>query len=137
MISTILLPVDGSEPSNRAVTVAAELAVKLGAEIVVLHVQEHLATMEAAYEVESQTEAHELVDRCVRTLKDLGASARGDVVSSVYDRDARVILEVAEEEHADLVVMGSRGLSDFAGLVLGSVAHKVLHLAHCPVLVVR
>jgi nucleotide-binding universal stress UspA family protein len=137
MINKILLPVDGSEPSHRAIAVAGELAIKLGAEIVVLHAQEHVATMKAAYEVESQGEAHQLVDGCVRTLKDLGASARGDVATSGYDRAARVILEVAEEEHADLVVMGSRGLSDFAGLVLGSVTHKVLHLAHCPVLVVR
>jgi nucleotide-binding universal stress UspA family protein len=55
----------------------------------------------------------------------------------VYGRAARVILELASAEGADVIVLGSRGLSDLAGLVLGSVTHKVLHLAHCPVLVVR
>jgi nucleotide-binding universal stress UspA family protein len=38
---------------------------------------------------------------------------------------------------ADLIIMGSRGLSDFEALLLGSVAHKVVHYAHCPVLIVR
>ena len=38
---------------------------------------------------------------------------------------------------ADLIVIGSRGLSDFAALLVGSVTHKVIHYAHCPVLIVR
>src|SRR5262245_11157763 len=99
MMSTILLPVDGSEPSHRAITVAAGLAMKLGAEVVVLNVQEfgttRGSTMDVGFEVESQAEAHELVDGCVRTLKDAGASARGEVATSLYRRAARVILEVA------------------------------------------
>jgi nucleotide-binding universal stress UspA family protein len=59
------------------------------------------------------------------------------MVTAMYGNATREILQLANEISADIIVMGSRGLSDFAGLVMGSVAHKVLHLARCPVLVVR
>jgi nucleotide-binding universal stress UspA family protein len=50
---------------------------------------------------------------------------------------APAILDAEKALGADLIVMGTRGLSDFAGLLLGSVAHKVIHHVQCPVLVVR
>jgi nucleotide-binding universal stress UspA family protein len=136
MFETILLAVDGSEPSNRAVGAARDLAEKLGTEVIVVHVRER-DTSAAAYEPGSFDEGAELVDDTVRTLKNGGVSARGEVATAVYGRAARVILEAANDARADMVVMGSRGLSDLAGLVMGSVTHKVLHLARCPVLVVR
>ena len=48
-----------------------------------------------------------------------------------YGEPAKVILDVAEREKADLIVLGSRGLSDLKGLVFGSTSHKVAHLAQC------
>ena len=78
-----------------------------------------------------------MVDRAVRILKDQGVSARGEIRPGIYGRAPQVILREAEDMDADVVVLGSRGLSDLAGLVLGSVAHKVLHLARCPVMVTR
>ncbi len=137
MYEHILLAVDGSEPSNRATRVAADLAGKLGSEVLVVHVREREPTRYVAVELESTEEASDLVDDTVRMLKDLGISARGEVHGAIFGRAARVILEAAEDDGAELIVMGSRGLSDLAGLVMGSVTHKVLHLAHCPVLVVR
>ena len=137
MYEHILLAVDGSEPSNRAVLAAAELAHRLDTEILVVHVREREPTRYVGVELESNEEASDLVDEAVRTLKDAGLSARGEVHGAIYGRAARVILELAAENGTGLIVMGSRGLSDLAGLVLGSVTHKVLHLAHCPVLVVR
>jgi nucleotide-binding universal stress UspA family protein len=137
MFERMLLAVDGSEPAKRAAEDAADLARKVQAEVVVLHVKERDVTWAGGVDLETPREAHELVDETVRVLKDLGVSARGEVEASVYGRAARVILETGNDVGADLIVMGSRGLSDLAGLVMGSVAHKVLHLAHCPVLVVR
>jgi nucleotide-binding universal stress UspA family protein len=137
MFERMLLAVDGSEPAKRAAEVAADLARKVHAEVVVLHVKERDVTWAGGVDLETPQEAHDLVDATIRALKDLGVSARGEVESSVYGRAARVILETAAHSGTDLIVMGSRGLSDLAGLVMGSVAHKVLHLAQCPVLVVR
>ncbi len=50
---------------------------------------------------------------------------------------ASQIAEVAREEDASIIVMGSRGLSDWSAAIIGSIAHKVLHLADRPVLVAR
>jgi nucleotide-binding universal stress UspA family protein len=137
MFEKILLAVDGSAPSDRATREVMDLAMRLGSEVVVLHVKETEHTWAGALELESLEEANDLVDKTVRDLKDVGIGARGEIQRSIYGRAARVILELASAEGADLIVLGSRGLSDLAGLVLGSVTHKVLHLAHCPVLVVR
>jgi nucleotide-binding universal stress UspA family protein len=136
MFERILVGVDGSEPSKRAAGVAADLARKLQTEVVVVHVKERDITWAGGVDLETPEEAQDLVDDTVRTLKDLGVSARGEVHSAVYGRAARVILEAANDSGTDVIVMGSRGLSDMAGLVMGSVTHKVLHLARCPVLVV-
>jgi nucleotide-binding universal stress UspA family protein len=137
MFEKIVLAVDGSAPSDRATATAADIAKGFGSEIIVLNVRETEIFWRGMAELETVGEASDLVDNTVRRLKDAGISARGEVHPALYGQAARVILELASEEGADMVVLGSRGLSDLAGLVLGSVTHKVLHLAHCPVLVVR
>jgi nucleotide-binding universal stress UspA family protein len=133
----ILVPVDGSEASDRAAHIAADLASRYGAEIIVLHVCER----EYVYGVDISPErleyANELVERHVRRMKDAGQSARGEIVSASYGRTARGILDLANEERFDLIVMGARGLSAWSRMVVGSVAHKVLHSSRVPVLVVQ
>lgn len=135
MFERILVAVDGSEPSSRAVPIAGDLAFRYGGELIVFHAREHDPVLGA--EVESPSEAMELVDAIVRELKDAGVSARGEVVRVPHGTTPRAILDTAHDEHADLIVMGTRGLSDWSRLLLGSVAHKVVHLADVPVLVVR
>jgi nucleotide-binding universal stress UspA family protein len=137
MIDKILLAIDGSDYSERAVPVAAEMARKFGSEILVFHVRATAVGRAVVYDLETPDEASALVDRITRWLKDEGVSARGEVVNTFHGREAREILETAKAEGFDLIVMGSRGLGDLAGLLLGSVTHKVLHLADRPVLVVR
>jgi nucleotide-binding universal stress UspA family protein len=79
----------------------------------------------------------ELVEGAVREIKDAGVSARGEIYRAPYGHAATAIVNEAAASDADLIVMGSRGLGDIAGLLVGSTAHKVLHLTKCPVLVVR
>ncbi len=137
MFERILLAVDGSEHSDRAVLVAGDLSRRYGGEVVVLHVREHEVTWGADIDVETAEEARTLVDRVVRELKDAGTNVRGEVVRVPLGQTPRAILDMVREEDAGLIVMGTRGLSDWGRLLMGSVAHKVVHLAEVPVLVVR
>lgn len=137
MFEKILLAVDGSEPANRAARAVADLATRLHSEVLVLHAREREITWTGGFDLETPVEAVDLVDRIVRDLKDAGVSARGEVRDGLYGQAAREVIETAKATGADLIVMGSRGLSDLKGLLVGSVAHKVIHLAGCPVLVVR
>lgn len=137
MFDRILLAVDGSEHSARAVPVAGDLARRYSGEVLVLHVREHEVTWGADIDVETADEARELVDDVVRTLKDEGTNVRGEVVRVPLGQTPRAILDIARDENVGLIVMGTRGLSDWGRLLMGSVAHKVVHLAEVPVLVVR
>jgi nucleotide-binding universal stress UspA family protein len=137
MFERILLAANGSPSSRKAVEVAADIGQKYRAEVVVLHVREQQITPFGAYEVEQPDAATDFVEETVRTLKDVGVSARGEVQTAPTGGVPRVILELAKELDAGLIVMGSRGVSEWEGLFLASVSHRVLHLAESPVFVVR
>ena len=137
MFTKVLFAVDQSEYSKNALPLVTELARQVQTEVVVLHVHEHVMGRGGGYDVETNTEASVLTDHFVRELKDQGLSARGELRSAYFGHTAKRIVEVAKTEGADLIVLGSRGLSDVAGLMLGSVAHKVLQLSEVPVLVAR
>jgi nucleotide-binding universal stress UspA family protein len=137
MFETILLAVDGSEYSERSLPVAAELALKFKSQVVVFHVREMDIGKGGPVPLEPTDEAIALVDRYVSKLAERGIKATPDARSEMFGRAARLILDAARERGAGIIVMGSRGFSDLTGLLLGSVAHKVIHHATCPVLVVR
>jgi nucleotide-binding universal stress UspA family protein len=136
MFDKILVPVDESEPSERAAHVAADLASRYGAEVLVLHVLEQDYLYGVAVDREASEQASELVDRYVRKMKDSGLNARGDVTPAVRGHAAHAILTIADDEGADLVVIGTHGASRW-GRLFGNVPEKVLRFARVPVLVVR
>lgn len=138
MFDRIVLAIDGSEPSRRAQDTAATLAGLAGSEVLVLHVRE-LDPMGRAgpISLEAPSAAADLVTRVVGELTDRGVNARGQAFAALGGHVAPHIIETARAENADLIVLGTRGHSDFAALLIGSVAHKVIHHAHCPVLVTR
>ena len=174
MIDTILVPVDGSAASRKAVDFASELAARYDARMVLLHIllRQNLAEgLRGLSELERTSGGGlESLGKALgdMPLKKVLASARaGDSVprevldfiarevvgyaekvarskgvvnikTVVEDGDpARRILESAEKEPADTIIMGARGLSDIEGLLLGSVSHKISHLASCTVITVR
>jgi nucleotide-binding universal stress UspA family protein len=136
MLDKILLAVDASEHARKAVPAAAELARAGSGRVRVLHVRE-LEFAPATVVGGSAQEAQRLVEGVVGELEQAGVPVEGSVVSSADGSPVRAILEQAEDFQAGMIVLGSRGLSPLGGLLLGSVAHKVLQLSTCPVLVVR
>lgn len=135
----ILLPVDGSEYSMDAAVQAVELARISDGSIVLLHCHRPVPTALGQPNFQELTEqyareAAELLAPYREMLTRLNISYDDKIVGGPT---ADVICEVAELEKCDCIVMGTRGKSGLESLVLGSVTHKVLHLAPCPVLVVR
>src|SRR5262249_50902660 len=86
---------------------------------------------------ESDDEATAGVTAAVETLTAAGIKAHGVVEDTVFGHAARYIVDAAREHDVGVIVMGTRGRSDLAGLVVGSTAHKVIHLSDRPVLVVH
>lgn len=137
MFSKIMVALDGSNYSRNALPTGIEVAKKFGAEVFVLHVSEHDKGRAAAYTMESPADATRLVADAVETARSAGVKASGEVRDAAAQHAAKVIVEEAAAKGVDLIVMGSRGLSDIQGMFLGSVTHKVLQSGEVPVLVAR
>jgi nucleotide-binding universal stress UspA family protein len=140
MFRTILLAVDGSEHAEKAAELAAQLAGAGSEEIVVVHVTElppSRQQVRPGLGVEVDRDAIELAKGYAADLEADGLKVRVELRHGQYGHVARVIANLADELDAGLIVMGSRGRSDLSALLLGSVAHQVLHLSRCPVLIAR
>jgi len=138
MYERLLVAVDHSENSERVLAAARKLASLSNGEVWVLHLREREVIPQLGQvPSESATEAGSAVDDAVEELTKAGITAHGEVRDTLFGHAAREIIEDAKEHDAGVIVMGSRGRSDLTGLVLGSTAHKVIHLADRPVLVVR
>ena len=144
MFDRILVSVDSSPDSEKALDAASELARRFGGDVLVGHVR-HIGRGRVGKRgplpprgpwLESEQDARELVDAALAVLAGGGAKARGEVLSG-NGSVAGQILGAAREHDADLIVLGSRGVSQLEALLLGSVAGKIVHLAPCPVLLVR
>jgi nucleotide-binding universal stress UspA family protein len=138
MYDKILVALDHSDVSDRALAAAKELATLSKGEVWVLHLRERevIARM-GQVPAESVSEAGSKVDEAVKGLADAGVRVQGEVRDTLFGHAAREIVEDAKLHDVDVIVMGSRGRNELAGLVLGSTAHKVIHLTDRPVLVVR
>lgn len=135
MYDKILVAVDHSEASDRALLAARDLALLSEGEVWVLHLLEREIATRTGVVLSDETadEASAAVDK----LTAAGVKAHGDLGHTIFGYAARSIVDDAIERDVDVIVMGSRGRGDLAGLVLGSTAHKVIHLTDRPVLIVR
>lgn len=145
----IIVPMDGSEQSMRAARSAVMLAAKYGASLTAVHVvniDQYLQSFglyRLSYPdivkkkiVEADAQAEGWFAEIKRTADEKGVSFQHHVIDSPLSIVAAII-EYAENEKADLIVIGTRGRSGFTKLLLGSVANGVVTYATCPVLVVR
>lgn len=137
MYKNILVAADGSENSLRATEQAAEIASLLeGVKVELVSVIAIDVYSDMVYDpIEAHGEAQrEIIKEALDILTDAEVSHE---VVLLHGRPADEIIRYAEESGADLLVMGSRGLGALREFALGSVSHKVLTHAKCPVLVVK
>ena len=137
MFERILVAVDGSSRSEATISMAVDLAQRYGSTVTVLHVREYERYEGSDVDMGPPTSAEQLVDEALEKFRAGNVEARGEVrrVSSGDTPDQ--IVEVSEKVQADLIVLGSRGMSEWKSLLLGGVASKVVAHAKCPVLLVR
>ena len=136
-LQRVVVGVDGSDNSRRAIEWAILLAGRFGAEIVAVHAVGLLAHLGEGPPVPSQAHVQELRDSFERLwCSELAGSGVAHRKRCVDGPPARVLLDVADEEGADLIVVGSRGAGGFAGLRLGSTSHQVAEHATCPVAII-
>lgn len=138
MIKNILIPVDGSEGSDRAITHAITLAEVCGAKLNFLYVANinQLAINACLSDaiLEAVTKAGNVIlERAMQMVP----SGIDKEAFSETGSPAVVILDFADSIEADLVVMGSRGLGVVNGVLLGSVSQYIVEQSKCPVLVVK
>jgi nucleotide-binding universal stress UspA family protein len=138
----ILIPVDGSEPSQRAAAFGARLARDAGATVTLLFAYDWPTA--SGLGLRSLTE-----QQMERAKREISKGSFDSARKAMADYDVPVETEVAvgdppseiiawtDKNRPDLVVMGSRGHTQLQGLMLGSVSERVLRGAHCPVTVVR
>jgi nucleotide-binding universal stress UspA family protein len=136
MFETVVLALDGSPESLAAVPYARELAGEHGA-VRAVHVREILLGRGGGQPANvNEDEVVAGVRRTVEELKAGGTEVSLEVATATAGGPAHVIAEIARRANADVIVMGTRGRGQVAGLLLGSVTQRLLHLAHCPVFAV-
>ena len=143
----ILVPVDGSEFSMRALEYAVQIVKRFNSKLIALHIvpssiRYDFFTREKDFESNSPENqilqsAHMEAQKWFDDIKEkLGVKFKTDVIIA-EESIVKEIIEYSERENMDLIVIGTRGRTGFKKLFLGSVASGVLNFAHCPVLVVR
>ena len=142
MLSKILVPVDGSENSFRALEHAIFLSRKIeGTQTTVTHIIEgppsvYIYSPKVMEKVRAdyKSESTKILERC----KDMANKSGINIHTVLIEGDpASKIIRYSEMEKFDIIIIGSRGTGHFKEMILGSISNKVLHHAKCSVMVVR
>lgn len=141
---TIVVPVDGSETAYAAVAKSIEFAQAFGSKIIVVQVLSLDPYIAAEYISAHQT--NDLIERARTSILESLDAAKAKFNQYGIEVETRIlegqvihreIIKVAEENHADLIIIGSHGRTGFKKFFLGSVAQSLLGESHIPVLIVR
>jgi len=141
MIKSILVPVDGSENSSKALSIAVDIAEKHEAELSVLFVasRETFGELQNFTDYEyNQCDESAILAACEQMGKRMISRMIGEIKTSVMTKSIVLfgnpvdrIVEYYKKKAFDMVVMGNRGLSNIKGMVMGSVSRKVSKLIDC------
>jgi nucleotide-binding universal stress UspA family protein len=145
MYRQIVVGTDGSETAAKAVGQAAELAASVGATLLVVSAFEPISgsrlreeASQVPDDVRWMVNPREDVDATLQAAVELAAERGAESKTFARQGDpADAILDVAEEQGADLIVVGNKGMTGAKRFLLGSVPNKVSHHAPCSVLIVR
>lgn len=137
----ILVAIDGSDPSLKAARMAADIALRFGAQLTLVHVVPKLLLPPDVYgltlaevEKEHRAYAESLLAKAVAFLAEPGVDTTSTIL---YGSPAEAIAEQAAMPDVGMVVVGSRGHGAVARMFLGSVSDRIVHISPKPVLVVR
>lgn len=132
----ILTPVDGSGPSSRAVELAAKLASGLNSKLTILVVRQYVVGRKVIADVLSQGDIDEILKKSKAAATAIGM--KDATVAEAKSRDvAHAIVDYAEKNGIDLIVMGASGMGSIKSFVIGSVSTEVLRKSICPVTIVH
>lgn len=138
MIKSILVPVDGSEHSVKALTLAVDIAEKYDASLSVLFVASHKINEDlrhyTAHELNSKDDSDVSEQIGKSTINRMINKLKSNVVIKpvvLFGNPAAQIIEYSMDNNFDMVVMGNRGLSDIKGMMMGSVSRRVRRLVKC------
>jgi nucleotide-binding universal stress UspA family protein len=137
----ILVAVDGSDPSLKAARMAADVAIRFGSTLTLVHVVPKLVLPPDVYgltiaEVEKEHRAYadRLLEKAISTLEEPGLEIGTTVL---YGSPAEAIAEEGAASDVGLIVVGSRGHGAVARMFLGSTSDRLVHISSKPVLVVH
>jgi nucleotide-binding universal stress UspA family protein len=139
MFKKIVWATDGSDSADTALAVAKMLATDSGGELVAIHVEEMTLPGKGggSYHVAANEEdLKSKIERQVSELSGAGITATLETTRAKVGGAAHAIASTASVDEADAIVVGTRGHTPIAGLLVGSVAQRLLHIAPCPVIVV-
>lgn len=142
----ILVAFDGSKDSQKAIGLACSLALKFGSELTIVHVFSSPSIGYGAttgmpipdYKMlgdAKKAAAKEVLSKGLRLAAQEGVDAKGELVEAPSVVEA--LVEFAANKKANLIVTGTRGMTGFKKLILGSVSSGLVNHAHCPVLIAR
>lgn len=140
LIRKVLVPVDGSDSSKRALEMALAIASASKAECIVLEVVEDFGPLPGYYEAAPAGKdrvkwiSEQRFEKVHPILNETKVAWTRQVIEGY---PAEEICKIAEAEKVDMIVIGSRGLSAFGRFLVGSVSDRVVHHAHCGVMIVR
>ncbi|SDQ76353.1 universal stress protein [Virgibacillus salinus] len=138
MFKKIMLATDGSEHSARSAKYAIELAEKFDGKIEIVYAVDGQTSKSDVLHHANKFEVEKKRKEKIKAVKNLLESSGVEYETNILHGEAGpTIVEHANENEFDCVVIGSRGLNNLQTLILGSVSHKVAKRADCPVLIVK